>query len=86
MKIEAQNSDKPHKPQLNILAVIRSKIKNMDYATKFDYFFLRPCGVIFLILLILKMTSIITVSWWIAFIPITIPIILILKELGMFNC
>lgn len=70
---------------LRIYAVISSKIKNMDYATKFDYFFLRPCGVIFLILLILKFASIITVSWWIVFLPIIIPIILLLKELGMFN-
>ena len=32
----------------------------MDYATKFDYFFLKPCGFVFLILLILKITGIIT--------------------------
>ena len=70
---------------LRIYAVISSKIKNMDYATKFDYFFLRPCGLIFLILLILKLLSIITVSWWIVFLPIIIPILLILKELGVFN-
>lgn len=70
---------------LRIYAVISSKIKNMDYATKFDYFFLRPCGLIFVILLILKLLSIITVSWWIVFLPIIIPILLILKELGMFN-
>ena len=70
---------------LRIYAVISSKIKNMDYATKFDYFFLRPCGFIFLILLILKLLSIIAVSWWIIFLPIIIPILLILKELGMFN-
>ena len=70
---------------LRIYAVISSKIKNMDYATKFDYLFLRPCGVIFVILLILKLLSIITVSWWIVFLPIIIPIILLLKELGMFN-
>jgi hypothetical protein len=70
---------------LRIYAVISSKIKNMDYATKFDYLFLRPCGLIFVILLILKLLSIITVSWWIVFLPIIIPIILLLKELGMFN-
>jgi hypothetical protein len=70
---------------LRIYAVISSKIKNMDYATKFDYLLLRPCGVIFVILLILKLLSIITVSWWIVFLPIIIPIILLLKELGMFN-
>lgn len=70
---------------LRIYAVISSKIKNMDYATKFDYFFLRPCVVVFLILLILKLLSIITVSWWIVFLPIIIPILLILKELGVFN-
>ncbi len=70
---------------LRIYAVISSKIKNMDYATKFDYFFLRPCGLIFVILLILKLLSIITVSWWIVFLPIIIPILLILKELGVFN-
>lgn len=34
MKIETQNSDKPQKPQLNILAVIRSKIKNYTNGTK----------------------------------------------------
>jgi hypothetical protein len=70
---------------LCIYVVISSKIKNMDYATKFDYFFLRPCGVIFSILLILKLASIITVSWWIVFLPIIMSIILILKELGVFN-
>lgn len=70
---------------LRIYAVISSKIKNMDYATKFDYFFLRPCGVIFVILLILKLLSMITVSWWIVFLPIIIPTLLLLKELGMFN-
>jgi hypothetical protein len=70
---------------LRIYAVISSKIKNMDYATKFDYFFLRPCGIIFIILLILKLLSIITVSWWIIFLPIIIPFLLILKELGVFR-
>ena len=70
---------------LRIYAVISSKIKNMDYATKFDYFFLRPCGLIFIILLILKLLSLITVSWWIVFLPIIIPILLLLKEVGMFN-
>ena len=70
---------------LRIYAVISSKIKNMDYATKFDYFFLRPCGLIFVTLLILKLLSIITVSWWVVFLPIIIPILLILKELGVFN-
>jgi len=70
---------------IRIYAVISSKIKNMDHATKFDYFFLRPCGFIFVILLILKLLSIITASWWIVFLPIIIPILLILKELGMFN-
>jgi hypothetical protein len=70
---------------LRIYAVISSKIKNMDYATKFDYFFLRPCGIIFIILLILKLLSIITVSWWIIFLPIIAPILLILKELGVFR-
>ena len=29
MKTEVQNSHKPKKPQLNILAVIRSKIKKL---------------------------------------------------------
>jgi hypothetical protein len=70
---------------LRIYAVISSKIKNMDYATKFDYLFLRPCGIIFIILLILKLLSIITVSWWIIFLPIIVPILLILKELGVFR-
>jgi hypothetical protein len=70
---------------LRIYAVISSKIKNMDYATKFDYLFLRPCGIIFVILLILKLLSIITASWWVVFLPIIIPILLILKELGMFR-
>jgi hypothetical protein len=70
---------------LRIYAVISSKIKNMDYATKFDYLFLRPCGIIFVILLILKLLSIITVSWWVVFLPIIIPILLILKELGLFR-
>jgi hypothetical protein len=71
--------------ELRIYAVISSKIKNMDYATKFDYLFLRPCGIIFVILLILKLLSIITVSWWVIFLPIIIPILLILKELGVFR-
>jgi hypothetical protein len=70
---------------LRIYAVISSKIKNMDYATKFDYLFLRPCVIIFIILLILKLLSIIAVSWWIIFLPIIIPILLILKELGVFG-
>jgi hypothetical protein len=70
---------------LRLYAVISSKIKNMDYATKFDYLFLRPCGIIFVILLILKLLSIITVSWWVIFLPIIIPILLILKELGVFR-
>jgi|688.fasta_scaffold176100_1 hypothetical protein len=70
---------------LRIYAVISSKIKNMDYATKFDYLFLRPCVIIFVILLILKLLSIITVSWWVVFLPIIIPILLILKELGVFR-
>ena len=70
---------------LRIYAVISSKIKNMDYATKYDYFFLRPCGVIFVILLILKLLSMIIVSWWIVFLPIIIPTLLLLKELGMFR-
>jgi hypothetical protein len=70
---------------LRIYAVISSKIKNMDYATKFEYLFLRPCGFIFVILLILKLLSIITVSWWVVFLPIIIPILLILKELGLFR-
>ena len=46
---------------MNILAVIRSKIKNMDYATKCEYFFFRPCGILFLILLVLKITTIINI-------------------------
>ena len=70
---------------LRIYAAISSKIKNMDYATKFDYLFLRPCVIIFIILLILKLLSIIAVSWWIIFLPIIIPILLILKELGVFG-
>jgi hypothetical protein len=70
---------------LRIYAVISSKIKNMDYATKFDYLFLRPCVIIFVILLILKLLSIITVSWWVVFLPIIIPFLLILKELGVFR-
>ena len=70
---------------LRIYAVISSKIKNMDYATKYDYFFLRPCGVIFVILLILKLLSMIIVSWWIVFLPIIITTLLLLKELGMFR-
>ncbi len=67
---------------MNILAVIRSKIKNMDYATKCEYFFFRPCGILFLILLVLKITTIITVSWWIVFIPIIIPILVLWWELS----
>ena len=82
MKIETQNSDKPQKPQLNILAVIRSKIKNMEYADKVDYFFFRPCSILFLILLGLKITTIITVSWWIVFTPIIIPILVLWWELS----
>jgi len=73
MKIDNYKVNKPHKPQMNVLDIIRSRIKNMDYATKFDYFFLKPCGFVFLSLLILKITAIITVSWWIVFTPIIIP-------------
>ena len=82
MKIETQNSKKTQNPQLNILAVIRRKIKNMEYADKFDYFFFRPCGILFLIILGLKITTIITVSWWIVFIPIIIPILVLWWELS----
>jgi hypothetical protein len=74
--------NKPQKPQLNILAVIRSKIKNMEYADKWDYFFFRPCGFAFLILLILKITTILSVSWWVVFTPIIIPILVLWWELS----
>ena len=70
------------KPQSNIFAVIRSKIKNMEYADKVDYFFFRPCGILFLVLLVLKVTTIITVSWWIVFTPIIIPILVLWWELS----
>ena len=80
--LETQNSDKPQKPQFNILAVIKSKIKNMEYADKVDYFFFRPCGILFLVLLVLKVTTIITVSWWIVFTPIIIPILVLWWELS----
>jgi galactitol-specific phosphotransferase system IIC component len=82
MKTEAKNSNKPQKPQLNILAVIRSKIKNMEYADKWDYFFFRPCCIIFLILLMLKITTIVSVSWWLVFTPIIIPILVLWWELS----
>jgi hypothetical protein len=82
MSIEEQNSNEPQKPQLNILAVIRSKIKNMEYADKWDYFFFKPCGIIFLILLVLKITTIVSVSWWLVFTPIIIPILVLWWELS----
>ena len=69
-------------PQFNILAVIKSKIKNMEYADKVDYFFFRPCGILFLVLLVLKITTIITVSWWVVFTPIIIPILVLWWELS----
>ena len=64
--------------------VLIIKIINMDSADKFDIF-LRVCKWIFLILLVLKLLGFITISYWIVFLPIIIPIILILKELGAFN-
>ena len=62
--------------------IIFVKIKNMEYADKVDYFFFRPCGILFLILLVLKITTIITASWWVVFIPIIIPILVIWWELS----
>ncbi len=56
----------------------------MSSAEKFEIF-LKICKWLFLILLLLQLVGLITISWWIIFIPIIIPIILILKELGVFN-
>lgn len=56
----------------------------MSSAEKFEIF-LKICKWLFLILLLLQLVELITISWWIIFIPIIIPIILILKELGVFN-
>ena len=56
----------------------------MDSADKF-HIFLIVCKWIFLILLVLKLLGFITISYWIIFLPIIIPVILILKELGAFN-
>lgn len=56
----------------------------MSSADKFEIF-LKICGIVFLILSLLKLFGIITISWWIIFLPIIIPVILILKELGVFK-
>lgn len=56
----------------------------MSSADKFELF-LKICGVIFSLLFVLKIFSVISVSWWIIFLPIIIPTILILKELGAFK-
>jgi len=56
----------------------------MSSVEKFEIF-LKICKWLFLILLLLQLVGLITISWWIIFIPIIIPIILILKELGVFN-
>jgi len=68
---------------LRQLFVIGSKIKIMDSADKFEIF-LKICGVVFVILLISKLL-LINISWWIVFMPIIVPALLILKELGVFR-
>jgi len=68
---------------LRQLFVVGSKIKTMSSADKFEIF-LKICGVVFVILLILKLLFI-SISWWIVFLPIIIPIFLILEELGLFR-
>ena len=53
---------------------IRCRRKNLK-------FFLGICGRIFLTLLIANIFFI-DISWWIVFIPVFIPIILIMREFG----
>lgn len=60
-----------------------SKVKGLSSADKFEIF-LKFCGIVFIILLILNL-YIINISWWIVFLPIIIPSILIMKELGVFR-
>ena len=68
---------------LRQLFVIGSKIKTISSADKFEIF-LKLCGIIFVVLLISKL-FLINISWWIVFLPIIIPSIFILQELGMFR-
>ena len=56
----------------------------MSRADKFDRF-LTVCKWVFIILLVLQLLNIINISWWIIFLPIIIPVIIILKELGVFR-
>jgi len=56
----------------------------MEASDKFGIF-IKLCVLIFLTLIILKFTCVITISFWLVFLPIIIPLIIILKELGAFN-
>ena len=64
------------------MKVSREKFKKMDSADKFGIF-VKVCGVIFIILLLMKLF--ISISWFIVFIPIIVPVILIMWEMGLFN-
>lgn len=55
----------------------------MNSADKFDIF-LKICFIVFIILLIIKL-FILNISWILVFTPIILPILLIMKELGVFN-
>ena len=55
----------------------------MNHFDKFSIF-LKMCKWVFLILVVLKLLAIISASWWFVFLPIIIPTIIILKDLGAF--
>jgi hypothetical protein len=56
----------------------------MESADKFEIF-LKLCKYIFVLLLVLKITGVLSISYWIVFTPILIPILIIMYELGAFN-
>lgn len=67
-----------------IYSKIKRKILKMDVADKFELF-LGFCSITFLVLLLLKLIFISSISWWFIFIPVIIPLLLIMKEAGAFN-
>jgi predicted RND superfamily exporter protein len=54
-----------------------------DSAEKFEIF-TKVCVIVFILLILLKL-FVINISWLIVFIPIIVPVILIMWQLGLFN-
>lgn len=46
--------------------------------------FTKVCVIVFILLILLKL-FVINISWLIVFIPIIVPVILVMWELGLFN-